>query len=198
MSIRSLFRVGILLGAIIFTSPAAPVHAATCAAQGFINTVSKKMLSAGKSRSTGAFRSLLNSHADVSAISSFPLGKYNRSVNPTNRRALQKGIVNFMAKTMAQYGRKFKGNRVAISRCSKSGKFLTVNSKLVQANRRTQKFVWKLVGDGKYKIRDLNVQGIWLGQLMRTSFTKIIKKGGGNVTALYAHLGVHEKLIDRK
>ncbi len=175
-----------------------PAQAGTCAAQGFINTVSKQMLSAGKSRSASAFRSLINSHADVAGISAFALGKYKRAVNPADRRALQKEIVNFMAKTMAGYGRKFKGDRVAIERCTKSGGFLQVNSKLVQPNRRTQKFVWKLSGSGNYKIRDLNVQGIWLSQLMRSSFTKAIKKGGGDISALYAFLGVREKHVDRK
>ncbi len=184
---------GILAGSALFT----PSAAAKCSAEGFINTVSKQMLSAGKSQSASAFRSLIRSHADVDGITNFALGKYRRSIPSRDRAAVKKEIVNFMARTMAGYGRKFKGDRVTIARCRKSGKFLTVDSKLVQANLRSQKFVWKLRGAGKYKISDLNVQGIWLAQLMRSNFSSAIKKSGGNISGLYAYLGVKDRAPDR-
>ena len=190
---------GVLAASVIAGSAGlAPASAAKCAAEGFINTVSKKMLSAGKSQSTNAFRSLIRSHADIDGITSFAIGKYRRAIPTRDRAAVNKEIVNFMARTMAGYGKKFKGDRVAIARCRKSGKFLTVDSKLVQPNRRTQKFVWKLRGSGNYKISDLNVQGIWLAQLMRTNFNSAIKKSGGNISGLYAYLGVKNRTVDRK
>lgn len=174
----------------------APANAAKCSADSFINKVSKQMLRAGKSGSSRAFHSLIRSHADVTAITTFALGKYNKSVPRADRNAVQKQVVVFMSKTMAQYGRKFKGDVIKIQRCSKSGKGLKVDSLLVQPNRRTQKFIWKLNGSGRYKIRDLSVQGVWLVPLMRTSFQKAIKNGGGKISALYSYLGVNSKMAE--
>ncbi|GAG11277.1 unnamed protein product, partial [marine sediment metagenome] len=64
-------------------------------------------------RSAAKFRTLIDFHADVKGIPAFALGKHQRSVKPAERCALQQQIVNFMAKTMAGYGRKFKGDRAA-------------------------------------------------------------------------------------
>ena len=51
--------------------------------------------------------------------------------------------------------------------------------------------IWKVKKKGSgYKVVDLQVQNVWLGPLMRTTFNDVIKKGGGNIAALYEYLGM--------
>ncbi len=165
----------------------APSIAEACGPRGFIKNVSSKMLSAAKSGSTGSFRSLINSYADVNAIGNFALGRYRKLVPASDKAAYQKSMANFMAKTMAQYSKKFRAIGVEVGRCSSS----KVTSKLVRNSGRAQPVVWKVrKAGGSYKVVDLQVQNVWLGPLMRTTFSNVIKKGGGNINALYAYLGV--------
>jgi len=66
-----------------------------------------------------------------------------------------------------------------------------VTSRLVRNSGRAQPVVWKVRrAGGGYKVVDLQVQNVWLGPLMRSTFANVIKKGGGNINALYAYLGV--------
>lgn len=165
----------------------APSIAEACGPRGFIKTVGTKMLSAAKSGSTGSFRSLINSYADVGAIGNFALGRYRKLVPASDRAAYRKSMANFMAKTMAQYSKKFRAIGVEVGKCSSS----KVTSRLVRNSGRAQPVVWKVrKAGGGYKVVDLQVQNVWLGPLMRTTFSNVIKKGGGNINALYAYLGV--------
>ncbi len=165
----------------------APSVAEACGPKGFIKTVGTKMLSAAKSGSTGSFRSLINSYADVGAIGNFALGKYRKLVPAGDQAAYRKSMANFMAKTMAQYSKKFRAIGVQVGRCSSS----KVTSKLIRNSGRAQPVVWKVRrAGGGYKVVDLQVQNVWLGPLMRSTFSNVIKKGGGNINALYAYLGV--------
>lgn len=165
----------------------APSVAEACGPRGFIKTVGTKMLSAAKSGSTGSFRSLINSYADVGSIGNFALGKYRKLVPAGDQAAYRKSMANFMAKTMAQYSKKFRAIGVEVGRCSSS----KVTSKLVRNSGRAQPVVWKVrKAGGGYKVVDLQVQNVWLGPLMRSTFSNVIKKGGGNINALYAFLGV--------
>lgn len=164
-----------------------PSIAQACGPKGFITTVGAKMLSAAKSGSTGSFRALINSYADVGAISTFALGKYRKLLPASDQAAYQKGMANFMAKTMAQYSKKFRAIGVEVGQCSSS----KVTSKLVRNSGRAQPVVWKVRNaGGGYKVVDLQVQNVWLGPLMRSTFSDVIKKGGGNIGALYAYLGM--------
>ncbi len=164
-----------------------PSIAEACGPKGFIKTVGSKMLSAAKSGSTGSFRSLINSYADVGAIGNFALGRYRKKMPAGDQAAYRKSMANFMAKTMAQYSKKFRAIGVEVGRCSAS----KVTSKLVKNSGRAQPVVWKVRrAGGSYKVVDLQVQNVWLGPLMRSTFSNVIKKGGGNINALYAYLGV--------
>lgn len=167
-----------------------PSIAEACGPRGFIKNVGAKMLSAAKSGSTSSFRSLINSYADVGAIGNFALGRYRKLMPAADKAAYRKGMANFMAKTMAQYSKKFRAIGVEVGRCSSS----KVTSKLVRNSGRAQPVVWKVrKAGGGYKVVDLQVQNVWLGPLMRSTFSSVIKKGGGNIGALYAYLGIASK-----
>ena len=66
-----------------------------------------------------------------------------------------------------------------------------VNSRLIRSTGRAQPIIWKVKKVGSnYKVVDIQVQNIWVAPLMRTTFADVIKKGGGNIKALYDYLGV--------
>ncbi len=165
----------------------APTPAQACGAKGFIKEVSGKMLSAAKAGSVGNFRSLIKNYADVGAIGKFALGKHRKLLPSSRRKAYEKGMLEFMAKTLAEYGKKFRAIEVEVGRCAGH----KVNARLIRSSGRAQPVIYKVKKKGsKYKVVDLQVQNIWLGPLMRKSFNDVIKKCGGNSAALYKFLGM--------
>ncbi len=172
---------------------AAPIEAQACGAKGFVKEVSGKMLSAAKSGSVGRFRSLIKNYADVGAIGSFALGRHRTLVPASNKTAYEKGMLEFMAKTLANYGRKFRAIDVEVGRCAGS----KVNAKLIRSSGRAQPVIYKVKKRGaRYKVVDLQVQNVWLGPLLRTTFDGVIKKAGGNIKALYKFLGMSRSLVE--
>ena len=83
-----------------------PGQAEACGAKGFVREVSGKMLGAAKSGSVNKFRDLIKNYADVSAIGKFALGKHRKLVKSSRKKSYEKGMLEFMAKTLADYGRK--------------------------------------------------------------------------------------------
>ncbi|MEM7427302.1 MAG: ABC transporter substrate-binding protein [Pseudomonadota bacterium] len=165
----------------------APLEAQACGAKGFVREVSGKMLGAAKAGSVDKFRSLIKTYADVGAIGKFALGKHRKLVPASRRKAYEKGMLEFMAKTLAEYGKKFRAIEVEVGRCAGE----KVNARLIRSSGRAQPVIYKVKKKGsKYKVVDLQVQNVWLGPLMRTTFNDVIKKGGGNIAALYKYLGM--------
>lgn len=164
-----------------------PSQAEACGAKGFVREVSVKMLGAAKSGSVGKFRSLIKSYADVGAIGKFALGKHQKLVKSSRKKAYEKGMLEFMAKTLADYGKKFRAIDVEVGRCAGN----KVNARLIRSSGRAQPVIWKVKKKGGgFKVVDLQVQNVWLGPLMRTTFNDVIKKGGGDIAALYKYLGM--------
>ncbi len=96
-------------------------------------------------------------------------------------------MMECMAKTLAEYGKKFRAIEVEVGRCAGA----KVNSRLIRSSGRAQPIIWKVKKHGsKYKIVDIQVQNVWVAPLMRTTFSDVIKKGGGSISALYEYLGI--------
>ena len=175
--------IAVMIGVLLVS----PSLAEACGAKGFLKEVSGKMLGAAKSGSVGKFRNLIKNYADVGAIGKFALGKHQKLVKSSHRKAYEKGMLEFMAKTLADYGKKFRAIDVEVGRCAGN----KVNARLIRSSGRAQPVIWKVKKKGsKYKVVDLQVQNVWLGPLMRTTFNDVIKKGGGSIAALYQYLGM--------
>ena len=166
-----------------FTINVTTVEAATCAAGKTAERAGNAFVKAARSRSSSAFARALRSHADMRAISLFALGKHRRKLPKSSEREYVKLTSRYVASTLASFSKKFRASSVEAVRCR--GK--TVETKLNQlGGRPPQKVLFRIKGG---KVSDVNVQNVWLGQVLRSNFSSIMKRGGNKISALFAHLG---------
>ncbi len=169
--------------------PATAERAQACAAGNLAKQAGTAFVSAARSRSPSAFAGALRSHTDLRSISLFALGKYRKRLPKANEGQFVNLTSSYVARTLADFSKKFRAESIEVVRCKGS----TVVTKLRQlGGRPAQQVLWRIKGG---KIRDVNVQNVWLAQLLRTNFTSVIKKGGGNIGVLFSHLGGRAEVV---
>ena len=115
-------------------------------------------------------------------ITLFALGRYQNQLHPNRRAELTSLTSRYVSSTLADFAAKFKGTGIKAIEC-RSGE---VVSRFNRGAKGAQRVTWRLSGS---KIIDVNIQNVWLGQLLRDNFATVIKQGGGTIDALFYHLG---------
>ncbi|MGI9462760.1 MAG: ABC transporter substrate-binding protein [Aestuariivirgaceae bacterium] len=164
-------------------APWSPADAAPCAAGALAEKAGTAFVSAAKSRSSSAFAGALRKHVDMRSVALFALGKYRKKLPKGNEREFVKLTSTYVARTLTDFSKKFRASSVEAVRCRGT----TIESKLNQlGGRPPQKVLWRIKGG---RVSDVNVQNVWLAQLLRSNYASVIKKGGGKISALFSHLG---------
>lgn len=162
---------------------AAPVGASACANSGVVARAGATFIKAARSRSTSAFSSALNRYVDLNRVSMLALGKHRARASDPQKKQITRLTSGYVARNLAQFSGKFKAQSIKVVRCRGS----IVETKLLRLNGGVpQKLLWRVRGG---KITDLNVQNVWLAQLLKSNYQSIIRKGGGDVNVLIAKLG---------
>lgn len=148
---------------------------ASASPETFVQTISKQVLAAARTNNTAKFRALLRQHADIRGIANFALGKYKRKVPAAQLSTYYKLAEDDMVKFFGEYSSSLTGNSVTVGRVSTSGKLILVDTKIDGTGTAVS---WRLVRSGGYKVRDVQVLGIWLGHLMRSTYASILRRSG--------------------
>lgn len=156
---------------------------ASASPETFVRTISQQVLAAAKTNNTSKFRALLRQHADIRGIANFALGKYKSKIPAGQRSTYYKLAENDMVKFFGEYSSSLSGNSVTVGRVSKSGSLILVDTKIDGIGTAVS---WRLVQAGGYKVRDVQVLGIWLGHLMRSTYASILRRSG--YKALFTYL----------
>ncbi len=175
----ALFILPLAVGVVI----TAPNTASACANSGVVARAGATFIKAARSRSTAAFSSALNRYVDIGKVSMVALGRHRNKATSSQRGQIKRLTGRYVARNLAQFSGKFKAQSLKVVRCKGS----IVETKLQRLNGGVpQKLLWRVRGG---KITDLNVQNIWLAQLLKSNYQSIIRKGGGDVNFLIAKLG---------
>ena len=170
----------VCFAATLIASPKA--SAAICVEAATAERAGSALIEAARSGSTEAFSTALGNHADMRSIAVFALGKYRKHVSDAELATFVSLTQTYVARTFNDYRLKFKAQRIDVSDC-RGG---VIHSKLEPlGNARVQPVQWRVA---KGKVVDVNVQNIWLGQLLRSKFLDVLGKSGGEIQALYTHL----------
>lgn len=155
---------------------------AACEGSQIADSAGAAFLGAAKQGSASAFANALSSYADMDKITLFALGRYQSQLNPSRRAELTNLTSRYVSSTLADFAAKFRGTAIRAIEC-RSGE---VVSRFDRGAKGAQRVTWRISGN---KITDVNIQNVWLGQLLRDNFATVIKKGGGSIDALFYHLG---------
>jgi ABC-type transporter MlaC component len=181
-------RLAALRALVVFASLSTALGgtARACDADGFVSNAGQAFMGAARSGSAAAFTGAASRYADLHAIAIFALGP-NRAKMPKGREKLYVSLTrNFIGRVLAKNSGRFRGSSLSVEGCTGSPTALTVTTRLSGG----QRVVFKLYKTRSgYRVRDVSVSSIWLAQQLRTTFTGVVNRNGGNIDALFAYLG---------
>ena len=167
-------------------------------AEAFINTVADEAIgllndqSKTQKQRTDEFADLVIENADMTAIGYFTLGQYRRTATPAQldefMDLFQGFTKNFYSLRLSEYANQTL--KVTGSQVINNGKEVIVTSQLIQPAGAPTDVNWRLRknSDGVYKLRDLQVVGVWLALEQRSQFTATIANNNGSFDSLLSVL----------
>lgn len=138
------------------------------------------------------FRSILNDHFAVDAIGQWVLGRYWRKANKAQREQYLELFENLIIATYVNRFENYKGQTFSVQKAvMKGGKDAIVSSRINQTDGSPPvKVDWRVkrTKSGSYKIVDVIVEGISMGQTQRSEFASVIRENGGSIDAFLDRL----------
>lgn len=157
--------------------------AGSCPAEGFVKSAGQAYDRAASSGSAAAFASAADRFSDIRALSLFALGQYRKDL-PKSREAEYLNLTRqFIGNTLKKHGSGLRGGDLEVLDCDAQGGGLVVTTRSAAG----KKIVFRLAkAGGGYTVRDVNMQGVWLAQQMRSKFVNTVSRSG--IDGLLAYL----------
>lgn len=137
------------------------------------------------------FRVLLNEHFDVRTIGRWVLGRYWRKATSDERKEFMELFEDLIVTSFVDRFSRYSGETLNIIKSvAASEKDVIVHSEIVRpTGGDTIKVSWRVrAKKDEYKIIDVMVEGISMGQTQRSEFSSVIRKNGGKIKSLLVEL----------
>lgn len=138
------------------------------------------------------FRKLLDHYFDLTTIGKWVLGRHWRRANEDQRVEFLKVFEDLMVRTYVERFKDYKGEKLHIQKAIRVGdRDALVEALLVSPSDQIDpvKVDWRLrANSGHYKVIDVMIAGVSLGQTQRSEFASVIRKNGGEVESLLVQL----------
>ena len=179
---RSLAAVcGALLALMVVVN--SPAQAGSCAAAEVAMQAGNAFLKAARTKRASDFAVALASYTDMNQISLFALGKYRSSLPADRVSEFVTLTSRYVANTLADFALKFKAASIEVIDCNGA----QVNTRLTfSGGRAAKRATWRVQGG---KVVDVNVQNVWLAQLLRDNYVGILNRAGGSMAILFSNIG---------
>ena len=185
ISVRSILAALAALLFVGFASPDAALAGKKCEAARFVRSAGEAYDRAASSGSASAFANAAARYSDLRAISFFALGRYRKDLPKAREAEYLRLTRQFIGETLKEHGSGFRGSTLEITECKGTGNDLVVTARTSGGT----KVVFRLArAGGGYTVKDLNMQGIWLAQQMRSTFVGTINRTG-SIDGLFKYLG---------
>lgn len=137
------------------------------------------------------FRFMIDQVADVPRISAFVLGKYRRSLSPEQQARFGQAFKEYAYNVYESRLGAYAGQKLQVTGSveRKPGDVI-VSSRVVGSANGSPNVQWRLIrnGDGRWRVVDINVSGVWLGIVQQHDFVSTLDNNGGNIDALIEQL----------
>jgi len=131
------------------------------------------------------FRSLLESHFNLSGICKFVLARYWKVATDAEHTDFQRLFETLLVQSYAKKFAEYAGERFNVSggHANDDGS-ITVNSLIDRPNGDQIRLDWRVEDAGGLKISDLIVEGVSLRTTYRSDVASVIQNNGGKVAGL--------------
>lgn len=178
------------------TTPWNGIRAQTTDPQEFIRNLADEAVAAltedvSREKRVERFRELLHEHFAVQNIGVWVLGRYWRIATPEERREYLQLFERLIVTTYVERFSEYSGETLEVTGATPKGEAdIIVSSNLLRPTGGAPVPVsWRLhPRDDSYRIVDVIVEGISMGQTQRSEFGSVIRKNGGKVEGLLAEL----------
>ncbi|NVK17292.1 MAG: ABC transporter substrate-binding protein [Methylocystaceae bacterium] len=164
-------------------------------AESFIQTMADKAMASFRSSQDSQtrnieFRNLLNEGFDVRAIGKWVLGRYWRKASEAEKEDYLKLFEDFIIVTYSKRFEDYSGENITLTvteSLAKNDQDAIVRSQIERPQSSEPILVdWRVKAnkDGEKKVVDVLIAGVSMSQTQRAEFVSVIKRGGGNVSAL--------------
>ena len=137
------------------------------------------------------FRKLFHEYFAHRTIAAWVLGRYWRKATKEQKKEYFKLFEDLLVEMYVDRFARYPGATLNIAKTlSSGGRDVVVSSLLNRADGQPPvKVDWRLrAREGKYKVIDLIVEGLSMGQTQRSEFASVIRQNGGTVEGLLAEL----------
>lgn len=141
------------------------------------------MIAAAQAGSVRGFSDALQTYADMKGIAVFALGKHRKSLADARLNEFVSATTTFISRKLDGWRLKFRANAQVGLDCRGDR---VVGQLEFLGGKPKQKIIWRLNGN---RVMDVNVQNVWLSQLLRDHFNQIMTEAKGDIEALFAELG---------
>ena len=165
-----------------FVAAAPEAHAAKCPGASVVEKAGNALIDAAKSGSPNAFAGALKQYADMNSIALFALGQYRKQLPAGRTDEFVDLTTSYISRTLNDYRLKFRAQSINVKGCSGQ---VVDSSLFFLGGKGFQPVTWRLKGS---KISDVNIQNVWLAQLLKSNFQGILDKNQGSIEALIAEM----------
>jgi phospholipid transport system substrate-binding protein len=196
MLVRGLLAVAILIG-LVFAPPATGAADVSQQARQFIETLAAQAVAAlaqqdlAPAERERRARTLLNENFAVPTIGQWVLGRHWREATPTERDEYLRLFEELIIVTYMDRFSRYSGETLTVTRAvaGEDGGDVVVFSELNRPTAAPVEVGWRVRGrDGAFKIVDVLVEGVSMGQTQRSEFASVIRNGGGSVEGLLVEM----------
>lgn len=183
-------RAVLLLGTAALLAPAS-AHAASSAHERYVQSLLEELIKLSEVKADerkARLTRVLHKRADVRAIALFALGTWRKKLPRELGDPYIDLVVSYTANAFITYVDQFAGARVAIEGASAKGGFTTVDAKLTYAGGRASQIRFRFSDAGNPRVKDVNVQGIWLSLQLRERFAGLLTRSNGDFAELMDYL----------
>lgn len=131
---------------------------------------------------------VLRARADTQAIAMFALGSWRKKLPAELRHDYVQLVVEYTANAFIGYVDRFAHAEITILENMKSSGVVTVSAELKYADGRRSEIRFRFAEKGNMRVRDVNVQGIWLSLRLREQFDKVLARNDGDFAGLMTFL----------
>ena len=183
--------------AVLLAMPGARAQTFGDEAGNFITSLADKAIAAlteeGLSRDqrVARFRALLNENFAVRSIGRWVLGRYWRKATYAERSEYLKLFENLIVTSYVDRFERYSGETLTVTKTvvKKAGDVIVFSQITRSQGVKPVQVDWRVrVNKGQYKIVDVIVEGISMGQTQRSEFASVIRNNGGNVKGLLVEL----------
>ena len=148
----------------------------SCAGANLVQSAANSFAAASQTHSPAAFANAIARYSDTNSIALFALGPFRSRLPAARQEEYFAKVRAFMGRFFADHAGSFANASLQIESC---------DGHQIRSSAGGREIVWRTSGA---RVGDVEVDGVWLAEELRSKFVSVINNGQGNIESLFKFL----------